>query len=110
MKKKFTMLFAALLAFAGVAKAQVTSLEQLSNDAKYVIASKRCFLMYTEANGDVLSTSSGHNAVHFTSDNENQQFQIIKNNDQYYLFSVGAKKYVDKNGNLSEALQPSYQM
>ena len=101
MKKKFTMLFAALLAFVGVAKAQVTSLEQLSNDTKYVLATKRCFFI-VDAEGTVLQTSTRNGGATFDANDANQQFQIINNEGTYYLFSVGASKYVNKDGSLSE--------
>lgn len=102
MRKKFTLLFASLLAFVGVAKAQVTSLEQLSNDVKYVITSSRCFFI-VDTDGKVLQTSTRNgSAAKFDANDENQQFKIINENDSYFLFSVGANKFVSKDGSLSE--------
>ena len=102
MKKKITMLFAALLACAGVAKAQevyVTDLNDLSNDKVYFLESARCFLL-NSANVNGLATSNGNDvaAEEKTKDwsNVNQQFKIEKDGDNYYLYSVGAEKYVSK--------------
>jgi len=102
MKKKITMLFAALLACAGVAKAQevyVTDLKDLSNDKVYFLESARCFLL-NSANVNGLATSNGNDvtAEEKTKDwsNVNQQFKIEKDGDNYYLYSVGAGKYVSK--------------
>lgn len=93
-------------AFVGTALAQVTDLSQLSNDKIYAIKSGRCFLLYSEANADKLSTStataiSDAERVEDAINNPNQQFKIQKTDDKYYLYSVGAGKYLAKDGSFS---------
>ncbi len=93
--------------FVGTALAQVTELSQLSNDKIYAIKSGRCFLLYTEANVDKLSTSTATaitneaERVEDAINNPNQQFKIQNTEGVYYLYSVGAAKYVTKDGSLS---------
>lgn len=93
-------------AFVGTALAQVTELSQLSNDKIYAIKSGRCFLLYSEANADKLSTSTATEItdaerVEDAINNPNQQFKIQKTDDKYYLYSVGAGKYLAKDGSFS---------
>ena len=93
-------------AFVGTALAQVTDLSQLSNDKIYAIKSGRCFLLYSEANADKLSTStataiSDAERVEDAINNPNQQFKIQKTDGNYYLYSVGAGKYLAKDGSFS---------
>ena len=85
----------------------VTSLDQLSNDKTYFIESGRCFLMYnTTANADGISTSTATNLGTSTVAKDwtdaNQQFKIENIDGSYYLYSVGAAKYVTKNGGFSD--------
>lgn len=106
--KKISTLLMLFCAFVGTALAQVTELSQLSNDKIYAIKSGRCFLLYSEANADQLSTSTATaitdaERVEDAINNPNQQFKIQNNEGVYYLYSVGAKKYVTKNGSLSTA-------
>ncbi|MBR3855805.1 MAG: hypothetical protein IKM65_06580 [Bacteroidaceae bacterium] len=78
----------------------ITDLSQLSNSRKYFIESARCFLMYTETVADYLTTSNGTavGTVEKNPENANQQFQIVKDGESYYLYSVGAEKYVNSAG------------
>ena len=94
-------------AFVGTALAQVTDLSQLSNDKIYAIKSGRCFLLYSEANAGKLSTSTATaitdaERVEDAINNPNQQFKIQKTGENYYLYSVGAGKYLAKDGSLSD--------
>ena len=94
-------------AFVGTALAQVTELSQLSNDKIYAIKSGRCFLLYSEANAGKLSTSTATaitdaDRVEDAINNSNQQFKIQKTGENYYLYSVGAGKYLAKDGSLSD--------
>ena len=107
MKKIYLMLVSFLcLAFAVQAQTTtVTDLSQLSNDKVYAIRSARAFLMYSSASGvsGQICSSTGKNVGTVTQDptDVNQQFRIEKNNGSYYLYSMGAEKYVDANGNYS---------
>ena len=100
MKKLFFMFVALLCATAHVWADKVTDLSQLSNDKVYFIQSERAFLMYSSAVPGEICTNNGSAVEKVSKDltDPNQQFQIIKNGDNYYLFSVGAQKYVSTNG------------
>ncbi len=98
-----------VLAFltASAQEVTVTSLDQLSNDKVYFIESARCFLMYnTTANADGISTSTAKNLGTSTVAKDwtdaNQQFKIENIDGSYYLYSVGAAKYVTSNGGFSD--------
>ena len=86
---------------------EVTSLSELSNDKVYTIRSARAFLLYSEVEGltNTLCTSSGKKvgSVTYSLTDPNLQFRIEKKDDNYYLYSVGAKKYVSGNGNYEDA-------
>ena len=107
--KKFTLFMSFVLAFltASAQEVAVTSLDQLSNDKVYFIESARCFLMYnTTANADGISTSTAKNLGTSTVAKDwtdaNQQFKIENIDGSYYLYSVGAAKYVTSNGGFSD--------
>ena len=104
MKRFLFMLVSLLCATAQVWADKVTDLSQLDNDKVYFIKSARAFLLYSEANASKISSSTGKTVGSVTKDlaDPNQQFQIIKNGANYYLFSVGAQKYVGANGNLED--------
>ena len=94
------------VAFAVQAETRtVTDLSQLSNDKVYAIRSARAFLMYSSASGvsGQICSSTGKAVGTVTQDptDVNQQFRIENNNGSYYLYSMGAEKYVDANGNYS---------
>ncbi len=105
MKKICFMLVSFLcLTLAGMAQTEpVTDLSQLSNDKVYTLKSERAFLLYSAAQGVsgqiCSSTGSAVGTVAQNPLDPNQQFRIEKKGDSYYLFSVGAEKYVNANGN-----------
>ena len=102
-KALFTIL--ALLGFMTNAWAdRVTDLSQLSNDKVYTLTSARAFLLYSENLPGQLCSSTGSSVGSVTqnADDPNQQFRIEKNGENYYLFSVGADKYVGKTGAYEE--------
>ena len=95
------MLFFAVVS---AAFAQITDLNQLSNEKTYFIESARCFLTYSSEHTGNLATSNGTTVpaadkVKNPVENVNQQFKILNEDGSYYLYSVGASKYVDKSGN-----------
>ena len=102
MKKCLLMLISGLCALVGFAQTQVTDLSQLSNDKVYTLRSARAFLLHSTANGisGQLCSSTGKLVGNVTLDNSNpdHQFRIEKKGVQYYLYSVGAEKYVSSNG------------
>ena len=89
----------------------VTDLSQLSNDKVYTLESERCYLMYnTTANATGISSSNSTLLSSSTrpaknKDDVNQQFKIENINGSYYLYSVGAGKYVTDNGSFADAPQ-----
>ena len=103
--KKFTLLFASLfIALGAMAQTAVTELSQLSNDKKYFIESARCFLMYKPAASDskLCTSNATGEAVERKMAVEAHQFNIVSENDQYYLYSIGAGKYVSKDGSFAD--------
>ena len=86
---------------------EVTDLAQLGNSKLYTIASARCFLLYSSKSSlsNKLCTSSGSALGNVTRDinDLNQLFQIVKEGDAYYLYSVGAGKYINKDGNYTNS-------
>ena len=77
----------------------VTDLVQLSNEKVYTLSSTRAFLFYSPDFTKIVS-SNGKTVGSVTLDktNPNHQFRIEKKGDNYYLYSVGAEKYVAKDG------------
>ena len=100
MKKTFLLMFALLCCMVQGWAEKVTDLSQLSNDKVYTIRSARAFLLYSSKNPSNLSSSTGKNvgSVTYSLTDPNLQFHIEKKGDYYYLFSVGAQKYVNSNG------------
>ena len=111
MKKTLLMLMVLLSTSVSVWADKVTDLSQLSNDKVYTIRSERAFLLYSDKMPSELCSSTGKNvgSVTYSLNDPTQQFRIEKNGDNYYLFSVGAQKYVGNNGaytaNASAALK-----
>ena len=104
MKKTFLMLFAFLCLALGVQAQKVTDLSQLSNDNVYVLHSKRAFLLYSDAVPGEICSSNGSKVGSVTASltDPKQQFRIEKQGANYYLYSVGAGKYVGANGAYQE--------
>ena len=86
--------------FAAQAQTFVTDLSQLDNGNTYALRSERAFLLYSTAVSDKLCSSNGTNVgtVEYNPEDPSQQFRIEKSGDNYYLYSVGAEKYVSANG------------
>ena len=87
------------LAFATQAQT-VTDLSQLSNDKVYTLRSVRAFLLYSDKVPGEICGSTGKLVGSVTRNNADpaQLFRIEKNGSNYYLYSVGAEKYVSSNG------------
>ena len=101
MKKIFFMLVSFLcMAFAAQAQTAVTELSQLSNDKVYTLRSARAFLFYSNELPGEICSSTGKKVGTVTRDNADpaQLFRIEKNGSNYYLYSLGAEKYVSSNG------------
>ena len=81
---------------------QVTDLSDLSNDKVYTLRSERAFLLHSEAEqvADKLCTSTGGSVgtVEYALGNPALHFRIEKKDNNYYLYSVRAGKYVDAEG------------
>ena len=86
--------------FAAQAQTLVTDLSQLDNGNTYTLRSERAFLLYSSAVSGEICSSNGNSvgSVSYNADNVNQQFRIEKEGSSYYLFSVGAGKYVGTDG------------
>ena len=86
--------------FAAQAQTLVTDLSQLDNGNTYTLRSKRTFLLYSAAVSGEICTGNGNSvgSVNYNASDENQQFRIEKEGSDYYLYSVGAGKYVNSKG------------
>ena len=101
MRKFFLMLVALFCCmFTAVQAQSVTSLSQLDNDKVYTLRSARAFLLYSPARPNELCSSNGKavGTVTQNAEDPNQQFRMEKKGSSYYLYSVGAEKYVSANG------------
>ena len=99
--KKIFFLFVSLMCFVMAANAApVTDLAQLSNEKVYTIKSARAFLLYSPSVPTKIAASTGTavGSVTRNPQDQNQQFKIELINGSYYLYSVGAGKYVIGNG------------
>ena len=100
--RKISLMLVSLLCMICAAQAQsVTDLSQLNNDDTYTLRSARAILLYSPAVSGKLCASTGSSvgAVTYNPEDPNQQFRIEKNGSNYYLYSVGAGKYVGADGN-----------
>ena len=105
MKKTFLLMLALLCSAVQGWADKVTDLSQLDNDKVYTIRSERAFLLFSDKMPGELCTSTGKSvgSVTYSLDNPNLQFNILKDGSNYYLFSVGAQKYVGQNGKFTDA-------
>ena len=106
MNKKYFFLLTLLFAFLGGVKseAQITATSQLTNAKAYTIKSAgRGYLFYNPSASETVlySTSNGTTLTNDTPDGSqvNNQFAFLRGLDttsgQYYLYSVGAQKFVN---------------
>ena len=106
MNKKYFFLLTLLFAFLGGVKseAQITATSQLTNAKAYTIKSAgRGYLFYNPSASETVlySTSNGSTLTNDTPDGSqvNNQFAFLRGlnttSGQYYLFSVGAQKFVN---------------
>ena len=81
---------------------QVTDFAELSNEKVYTLRSERAFLLYSDvatvSDGICSSTGKAVGSVEYSLTDSNLQFRIEKRDDKYYLYSLGAGKYVGSNG------------
>ena len=90
--------------FAAQAQTLVTDLSQLDNENTYTVQSNRAFLLYSSAKSGEICSSTGTSVgtVKYNPEDTNQQFRIEKKDADYYLYSVGAGKYVGANGKFTD--------
>ena len=110
--KKFTLLFAFLLSYVGIAMAQTTpisAVSDLSNSKVYFITAKDAGrgALYTDLTNNALgciggtygnypNNTAGGNTKDYSA--LNQQFAIMQNNGQYFLYSLAAEKFAYDDG------------
>ncbi len=86
---------------------QVTSLSELSSDKVYTLRSARAFLLHSEvasiAGSICSSNGKAVGSVQYSLTDPDLHFRIEKQGENYYLYSVGAGKYVSANGNYEAA-------
>ena len=99
--RKISFMLVLLFCMVCAMQAQtVTDLSQLDNEVAYTIRSERAFLLYSDAVAGKLCASTGSSvgAVAFNAADPKQQFRIEKKGGNYYLYSIGAEKYVGADG------------
>ena len=103
MKKIFFMLVLFLCSAFATQAQTVTDLSQLSNDKVYTLRSARAFLLYSDKVPGEICGSTGKAVGTVTRNNADpaQLFRIEKNGSNYYLYSLGAEKYVSSNGSFT---------
>ena len=86
---------------------QVTNLAELNADKVYNLRSERAFLLYSDStsisNAICSSTGKKVGAVQYSLTDPNLQFRLELKDGNYYLYSVGAGKYVSSNGQYEDA-------
>ena len=105
--KRFTLILSLLVAMVTTAMAQVTSLDQITDDKVFTIESERAFLMYdADINASSIITTTGKKTPASlkikNSASPNQQFQIKTVDGNRYLYSVAAGKYLAEGNKLTE--------
>ena len=77
----------------------ISNLTQLDDDKVYNIVCERGFLLYDKSQTQICgSKGKGFTAPAQSNTDINQQFRIIKDGTKYYLYSVGAERYVGAGG------------
>lgn len=101
MNKKYFFLLTLLFAFLGGVKseAQITATSAITNQKAYTIKSvDRGYFYFNTADNTKLYSSGVSNATP-TSSQANHQFAFLRGlntpSGEYYLYSVGAQKFVD---------------
>ena len=74
----------------------VCSLKNWSNNFKFKVAGSRGFI-YVDGDGNLKGTNNAN--TEFSEENANHHFAIIKCQDKFYLYNIGAQKFVVRNGN-----------
>ena len=109
--RKFTLFLSLFVAFATSAFAQITSVEDLSNSKCYTIVSKDTGRggMYAgegatmvDMCGVTYNQAQACHSIALDATSPAQQFAFVNYNDKLYLYSVGEKKFVGKNGNVNK--------
>ena len=77
----------------------ITSLSQLDNNTVVNLICERGTLLYSPAYSDNLCASSCTGTLQ---NGYSKNFKIINDGSNYYLYSVGAGKYVNENGNYND--------
>jgi len=104
MRKIYSLFLLMILSASSLfAQEPIEKVSELSNTKAYTITSARCGLQVIK-DGTCLYTSSGSAAgvAEFNDKDPNQHFALINGGKNFFLYSVGAGKFVDKNGLLTD--------
>ena len=99
--RKFTLILSLLAAMVTTAMAQITSVTEFSNDKCYTITvgDNGRGTWYYNSEDPAALYSTGKLGISVDTTDPNQQFAFVEYEGSYYLYSVGAQKFVNKNGN-----------
>lgn len=100
MKKSLLLLLSLICTAATAQDIPITDLADLSNDKVYTLRTARAYLLYSESQAEYLCASTGTDIGYTVQNSQTpeQQFKIEEIDGSYYLYSVGAKKYVIGSG------------
>ena len=104
------MVLFSVVAFAQGGVTPITNLDDLNNESVYTIKSPRTFLLYSVALPNTLATGNGKlvGTVEYNPMDTNQHFKIVKEGENFYLFSVGASKYVKQDGSYVATIEEAH--
>jgi len=105
--KRLYLLFTLIILSVSSTFAQdpIGKASELSNSKVYTIESGRASLqVITGGTCLYASTGTAEGITQLDETNANHQFAIINGGVNYYLYSVGAAKFVDKSGNLTDVV------
>ena len=101
--KRFTLFLALCLTMIGTALAgNITDISQLNETKKYTISCARGYLLTHGDEPKLKGNQEGGVNVSFDISKEIFHFQFKRVGDSYYLFNVGANKYVNNDGSTSK--------
>ena len=110
--KRFTLFLALCLTMIGTALAAlptITDISQIDENKKYIISCKRGYLLIHGDEQKLRGNQEDGVNASFDYNDEDFQFQFKQKEGSYYLFNVGANKYVNKdqstNATATDAIQ-----
>lgn len=98
--KRLLFVLIALMGISATALAErVTAIEQIDPEVEYYIYSQRATLLYSDAIPNSIATTTGKKVTTSADPTDpNQQWNIKIIDGAYYLYNIGANKYIGAGG------------